>query len=103
MRLLKVNDDGRFSLVWFPKDNIPPYAILSHTWGRGEDDEVTFKDVIHGSQLARPDVVATLQLMSGGTQLISGVSANNYSQLVTSTVQGSVYFGNNKSEYILAG
>ena len=49
MRLLKVNDDGRVSLVWFPKDNIPPYAILSHTWGRGEDDEVTFKDVIHGT------------------------------------------------------
>jgi hypothetical protein len=49
MRLLKLNDDGRFSLVWFPKDEIPPYAILSHTWGRGEDDEVTFKDLIDGT------------------------------------------------------
>lgn len=49
MRLLKHNDDGRFSLVWFPKDETPPYAILSHTWGRGEDDEVTFKDLIDGT------------------------------------------------------
>jgi Heterokaryon incompatibility protein (HET) len=45
MRLLKLDDNGRFSLIWFPKDQIPPYAILSHTWGRGEDDEVTFKDL----------------------------------------------------------
>jgi hypothetical protein len=49
MRLLKLHDDGRFSLVPFPKDKIPPYAILSHTWGRGEDDEVTFKDLIDGT------------------------------------------------------
>jgi len=49
MRLLKFNDDGRFSLVWLPKDKIPPYAILSHTWGRGENDEVTFKDLIDGT------------------------------------------------------
>jgi hypothetical protein len=48
MRLLKL-DDGRFSLKWFPKDKIPPYAILSHTWGRGENDEVTFKDLIDGT------------------------------------------------------
>jgi hypothetical protein len=47
MRLLKLNDDGCFSLLWFPEDKIPPYAILSHTWGRGEDDEVTFKDLIN--------------------------------------------------------
>jgi hypothetical protein len=46
MRLLKLNDDCSFSLVLFSKDRIPPYAILSHTWGRGEDDEVTFKDLI---------------------------------------------------------
>jgi len=49
MRLLKLNSDGRFSLVWFPKDKIPPYAILSHTWGRGEDDEITFKDLVNGT------------------------------------------------------
>ncbi|KAH8650871.1 hypothetical protein BGZ60DRAFT_190435 [Tricladium varicosporioides] len=49
MRLLKLNDDGCFSLLCFPKDKIPPYAILSHTWGRGEDDEVTFKDLVNGT------------------------------------------------------
>ena len=49
MRLLKLNDDESFSLIWFSKDKIPPYAILSHTWGRGEDDEVTFKDITDGT------------------------------------------------------
>lgn len=48
MRLLKLTDAGSFSLTWFPKDRIPPYAILSHTWGRGEDDEVTYKDIVDG-------------------------------------------------------
>jgi hypothetical protein len=49
MRLLKLNNAGHFSLVWFPKDKLPPYAILSHTWGTGEDDEVTFRDLIAGT------------------------------------------------------
>jgi hypothetical protein len=49
MRLLKLNDSGRLSLEWFPKDKLPSYAILSHTWGRGEDDEVTFKDIVDGT------------------------------------------------------
>ena len=45
MRLLKLNN-GKFSLVSFLNGQIPPYAILSHTWGRGEVDEVTLKDII---------------------------------------------------------
>ena len=49
MRLLQLDHDARFSLEWFPTDKIPPYAILSHTWGRGEDDEVTFRDIIDGT------------------------------------------------------
>jgi hypothetical protein len=49
MRLLKLFDDGRFRLVRFPKNQVPPYAILSHTWGRGGDDEVTFKDLMNGT------------------------------------------------------
>jgi hypothetical protein len=48
MRLLKLNDNGSFSLIRFSEDEIPPYTILSHTWGGGEDDEVTFKDIIDG-------------------------------------------------------
>ncbi len=42
MRLLHYNDDGEFSLTEF-FDNMPPYAILSHTWG---PEEVSFKDII---------------------------------------------------------
>ena len=37
---------GNFSLVSPSKDKVPPYAILSHTWCRGEDDEVTFRGII---------------------------------------------------------
>jgi ankyrin repeat protein/Cdc6-like AAA superfamily ATPase len=44
MRLLQLNDDGEFSLVEYVGNNIPPYAILSHTWG-ADHDEVTFKDL----------------------------------------------------------
>jgi hypothetical protein len=45
MRLLEYNNDGGFSLTQFSV-HIPPYAILSHTWGL---EEVTFKDMIEGN------------------------------------------------------
>jgi hypothetical protein len=45
MRLLQYNNDGEFSLTQF-LDNIPRYAILSHTWG---PEEVTFKDMADGN------------------------------------------------------
>jgi hypothetical protein len=54
MRLLKLNDDGSFSLEWFSEDKAPPYAILSHTWGTGKDDEVTFKDLKDGTGNNKP-------------------------------------------------
>lgn len=44
MRLLNVNVQ-HLELTEFFGDNIPPYAILSHTWG---DDEVTFQDLHRG-------------------------------------------------------
>lgn len=44
MRLLKRRNDGEFSLTEFYNDDIPPYAILSHTWGV-DGEEVTFKDL----------------------------------------------------------
>jgi hypothetical protein len=34
-------------------EDIPPYAILSHTWGRN-GDEVTFKDLIDGTGKSKP-------------------------------------------------
>ena len=45
MRLLHYNNDGDFSLTEF-FCNIPPYAILSHTWGL---EEVTFRDMTEGN------------------------------------------------------
>jgi tetratricopeptide (TPR) repeat protein len=45
MRLLQVKDGDVFSLVERVGNNIPPYAILSHTWG-ADEDEVTFRDLV---------------------------------------------------------
>jgi hypothetical protein len=48
MRLLEVKNSGEFSLIKDLIDDIPPYAILSHTWGK-EDEEVTFSDLVTGT------------------------------------------------------
>jgi hypothetical protein len=48
MRLLKIRDDEDFSLTEFVGNNIPPYAILSHTWG-ADHDEVTLRDLVDGT------------------------------------------------------
>jgi hypothetical protein len=47
MHLLKLEDNGEFSRVKYFGKNIPPYAILSHTWG-GDHDEVSFRDLTEG-------------------------------------------------------
>ena len=47
MRLLQVDENGEFGLTKDLTTNIPPYAILSHTWGN-DDEEVTFKDMTKG-------------------------------------------------------
>ncbi|CAN9459370.1 unnamed protein product [Alternaria sp. RS040] len=44
MRLLQRKHGGRYSLTEFVGDAIPPYAILSHTWGP-DQEEVTFADL----------------------------------------------------------
>jgi hypothetical protein len=46
MRLCQVEEKG-ISLAEFHGENIPPYAILSHTWGP-DHDEVTYSDVLSG-------------------------------------------------------
>ena len=48
MRLLRLKDDGEFSLVKFVSSNIPHYAILLHTWG-ADNKELTFKDLVDGT------------------------------------------------------
>jgi hypothetical protein len=45
MHLLELKYHGEFRLAEFVGDNIPPYAILSHTWG-ADGEEVTFKDLV---------------------------------------------------------
>ncbi|KAF2010129.1 HET-domain-containing protein [Aaosphaeria arxii CBS 175.79] len=52
MRLLQFRD-GTFSLVERLGRDIPPYAILSHTWGN-DGDEVTFEDLIKGIGKSKP-------------------------------------------------
>jgi hypothetical protein len=47
MHLLKLEDNGEFSRVKYFGKNIPPYAILSHTWGE-DHDEVSFRDLTEG-------------------------------------------------------
>ena len=55
MRLLQAvqqaNGETDFSLVEFI-DDIPQYAILSHTWG-ADHEEVTFKDIYKGQGKGR--------------------------------------------------
>ena len=52
MRLLELKDNGKFSLTNDIVIDIPPYAILSHTWGR-DNEEVTFKDLMESSGNAK--------------------------------------------------
>ena len=55
MRLLLRSDTGEFSLTkdLVGDDTIPPYAILSHTWG-ADADEVTFEDLTNGTGKNKP-------------------------------------------------
>jgi hypothetical protein len=49
MRLLELQNDGHFRLTDDLLDNeLPPYAILSHTWGP-DCEEVTFEDLMMNS------------------------------------------------------
>jgi hypothetical protein len=55
MRLLKWGDDGTLSLTpdFGSENKIPPYAILSHTWGLDEE-EVTFDEIQRNSGHEKP-------------------------------------------------
>jgi archaellum biogenesis ATPase FlaH len=55
MRLLQCSGDDEFSLTedFGNEDDIPSYAILSHTWG-ADGDEVTFEDLAGGTGKAKP-------------------------------------------------
>jgi hypothetical protein len=55
MRLLLRSDTDELSLTndLVGDDAIPPYAILSHTWG-ADADEVTFEDLTNGTGKDKP-------------------------------------------------
>ncbi|KAF1962472.1 HET-domain-containing protein [Byssothecium circinans] len=53
MRLLQHDDNGGFSLVERVGNDIPHYAILSHTWGR-DDEEFTFQDLMSDRGKGKP-------------------------------------------------
>jgi hypothetical protein len=49
MRLLERNNGGEFNLTKdLFGDDIPKYAILSHTWG-ADTEEITFRDLMDGT------------------------------------------------------
>jgi hypothetical protein len=54
MRLLECGSAGEYSLTKdFVGDDIPRYAILSHTWGV-DTEEVTFKDLMDRTAAGKP-------------------------------------------------
>jgi hypothetical protein len=53
MRLLELKATGEFSPTEFVGNNIPPYAILSHTWGV-DSEEVTLKDLMYRTGNDKP-------------------------------------------------
>ena len=52
MRLLKHDEDGELTITTFDENELPPYAILSHTWG-ADTEEVTFADLVGGNSKAK--------------------------------------------------
>jgi TolA-binding protein len=48
MHLLQLDDGPSFSLADFAEDEVPRYAILSHTWGH-DSEEVTYQDIVGGT------------------------------------------------------
>jgi hypothetical protein len=52
MRLLNYNEHGELGITSFDNSAIPPYAILSHTWG-ADAEEVTFTDLLNGDGRAK--------------------------------------------------
>ncbi|XP_014551998.1 hypothetical protein COCVIDRAFT_48018, partial [Bipolaris victoriae FI3] len=48
MRLLEVENQNDFSVTRDLLDEVPPYAILSHTW-EADEEEVTLQDIVTGT------------------------------------------------------
>ena len=48
MRFLRSDEHGNPCLSKDLTKDVPPYAILSHTWFPDEEDEVDYQDIKHG-------------------------------------------------------
>ncbi|KAF3049143.1 hypothetical protein E8E11_004726 [Didymella keratinophila] len=53
MHLLRYDEHGKLGIDSFDEGAIPPYAILSHTWG-ADTEEVTFADLQRGDGKTKP-------------------------------------------------
>ncbi|KAH5983249.1 hypothetical protein HBI84_248700 [Parastagonospora nodorum] len=53
MHLLKYGENGELTITSFDDDELPLYAILSHTWG-ADKEEVTFADIKNSGGKAKP-------------------------------------------------
>ncbi|ORX97285.1 heterokaryon incompatibility protein-domain-containing protein [Clohesyomyces aquaticus] len=67
MPLLKINHNGNFSLTRFGPNNIPPYAILSHTW-EADEQELTFEEMMTGTGLNKAGVAGYRKIQFCGDQ-----------------------------------
>jgi hypothetical protein len=54
MRLLQREGDGSFELITCMVENVPEYAVLSHTW-LPDDQEVTYEDLINQTSHLKPE------------------------------------------------
>ncbi|KAI6808682.1 hypothetical protein KC332_g12995 [Hortaea werneckii] len=58
MRLLKtgpyLSGKQQLQLIQVWREDIPPFAVLSHTWSRNPDDEVLFADIKNGTAATKP-------------------------------------------------
>lgn len=58
MRLLKTGPyppgERTLQLIHLWGEDIPPFAVLSHTWSRDPDDEVLFADIKSGIAATKP-------------------------------------------------
>ena len=67
MRLLALDENGQFSLTKDLIHHIPPYAILSHTWG-DDDEEVSFRDLVKDSGKAKSGTTGYRKILFCGEQ-----------------------------------
>jgi len=49
MRFLERKSDGELSLTEYTDEDVPTYAILSHTWAANNSEEVNFQDLEAGT------------------------------------------------------